>query len=180
MHDINGNATRDPSGSSTPTSIKKRRASASVHQQPRQSHAPSSHTPTRQDRGGGGGGYPPLKDEDGSSRSLSPPSSRLIETPSTAGTGQGPGGTVQIGHHRSYSSFRGGSEDGIDERDERMTDSRESLRDSRDLEMDLKRPLPLDHRDVDMRSPHDDIDMRVVKKMRLEEGRTAAPIGSIP
>lgn len=62
-----------------------------------------------------------------------------------------------------------------------MTDSRESLRDSRDLEMDLKRPLPLDHhRDVDMRSPHDDIDMRVVKKMRLEEGRTAAPIGGIP
>lgn len=183
MHDINGNTNRDPNSSSSSSSLKKRRASASVHQQqqPPQRQHPSQ-TPTRQ------GGYPSssTKDDDGSPRSLSPPSSRILATPSTAGTG--PTASVEIldrhpNHHHPYSSFRGGSDDGIDDRDDRISDSRESLRDrdGRDLEMDLKRPLPLEplDRDVEMRSPHDDIDMRAVKKMRMEEGRTA-PIGGIP
>lgn len=77
-----------------------------------------------------------------------------------------------VGHHRSYSSFRGsdpgrgdrrrgGSDDGIiDDRDDRFSDSRDAVKlgalRERERE-DLKRPLPLEHldRDVDMRSPHD-------------------------
>ncbi|EKM79284.1 hypothetical protein AGABI1DRAFT_39848, partial [Agaricus bisporus var. burnettii JB137-S8] len=91
VHDVNGNASRDPS-SGAASSLKKQ--------------------------------------DDDSPRSLSPPSSRMLMTPTTA-------------------------------------------------EMDLKRPLPMEHldRDVDMRSPHDGIDMRAVKKMRMEEGRTVAPAG---
>jgi hypothetical protein len=109
----------------------------------------------------------------------------MLMTPSTASTG--PTGGVdlldrRLGLHRSYQSFHSTSDDGLDDRDDRISDSRESLRgerDGRDVEMDLKRPLPMEHldRDVEMRSSHDDIDMRAVKKMRMEEGRTVAPAG---
>ncbi|KAF9450587.1 hypothetical protein P691DRAFT_758092 [Macrolepiota fuliginosa MF-IS2] len=236
VHDLNGSTSRDrerdrdPTGSggggggggssasSSSSTFKKRRASASVHQQqpgqqPQQrqhhhqtSQSSHSHTPTRQ-----GVGY--LKDEDGSSQSLSPPSSRMLVTPSTAGAGPGPssvdllerhviGGGGGGGHHHLHSHHRhhhsssssgypayrgGGSDDGIiDDRDpDRFSDSRESLslrEREREMDMDLKRPLPLEHleRDVEMRSPRDEMDLRAVKKMRMEEGRTAAPIGGIP
>ncbi|KXN88073.1 Septin-1 [Leucoagaricus sp. SymC.cos] len=219
VHDMNGNnnnggnaAIRDPNNGSTSSTLKKRRASASIHQPPPPSQRPptSSSTPTR----GAGGGYI-SKDDEGSSRSLSPPSSRVLATPSTAGTPGGPPPDLLdrhmvVGHHRSYSSFRSsggrGSDDGIiDDRDDRIDHrdlgyDRDRL-ERREMEMDLKRPLPMEHldRDVDMRSLHDDdrggggvhhshhshhVDMRAVKKMRMEDSVSgpgaAPPVGGIP
>lgn len=115
----------------------------------------------------------------------------MIPTPTAAGGGGGVGHNDLLldrhsHHHSSYSFHDPGSggrdnvsDDALDDRDDRVSE-RDTERD-RDLDLDLKRPLPLEHmeRDIEMRA-HDSMEMRAVKKMRIEEGRTPASVGGIP